>query len=199
MRVITGTARGVPLRAPPGQATRPTSDLVKGMIFSMLAPAAPFERVADLFAGSGALGIEALSRGAESATFVERQPRACQTIRQNLRAVKLEAAAEVICATLPAALDRLGGSFDLVLIDPPYVSRELPALLARLVSLPLLAPGAVVVTEHAATAALPDVVDSLKVWKRRRQGDSAVTLYTYAPATPAQEEHNVGGNPAVSG
>ena len=169
----------------------------------MLAPAGPFRRVADLFAGSGALGIEALSRGAEHATFVERQPRACQTIRHNLRAAKLEDIGEVICATLPAALDRLHGPYDLVLLDPPYASDDLPVLLARLAGRTILATDAIVVAEHAGTSTLPDVIDSLKVWKRRRHGDSAVTLFTYEPATtaavPVQEERDVGGNPAVGG
>lgn len=183
MRVIAGRARGTPLVAPPGSATRPTSDLLRGVIFNMLAAAGPFERVADLYAGSGALGIEALSRGTELATFVEQNARACRVIQRNLAATKFADSAQVICATLPGAIDRLTGVYDLILLDPPYEGGELPDALGRLAVSGHLAPGAIVVAEHRATTALPDAVGPLAVWKRRRQGDAAVTFYRHAAPT----------------
>ena len=178
--MIAGAARGIPLLAPPGGGTRPTSDLLKGAIFNMLAPAEPFERVADLYAGSGALGIEALSRGAAHATFVEQQARTCRVIGQNLRAARLAEAATVVCAALPGALARLAGPFDLVLLDPPYDTVDLPALLERLAALGLAAPGALAVAEHRGGRELPATIGPWQVWKQRRQGDGAVTLYRHA-------------------
>jgi 16S rRNA (guanine966-N2)-methyltransferase len=180
VRVIAGQARGTPLAAPPGSATRPTSDLLRGAIFNMLAAVGPFARVADLYAGSGALGIEALSRGAEFATFVEQNARACRVIQRNLDATKFSGSAQVMCTTLPSAIDRLTGVYDLILLDPPYEAGALPDALGRLAVSERLAPGAIVVAEHRATTALPDTIGPLAVWKRRRQGDAAVTFYRHA-------------------
>ncbi len=164
----------------------------------MLAQAGPFSRVADLFAGSGALGIEALSRWEARATFVESQARAVRIIQQNLRAARLEQAGQVICAALPATLSRLVGPFDLVLMDPPYGVVDLPALLERLGDKSLLASNGVVVVEHHAVETLPDTINSLTVWKRRRQGDSAVTMYRMAERGGREEgAADVGGNPAT--
>ncbi|HEV7215436.1 MAG TPA: RsmD family RNA methyltransferase, partial [Chloroflexota bacterium] len=132
MRIIAGLARGTPLFAPPSPATRPTSDLMRGVIFNMLAPEGPFERVADLYAGSGALGIEALSRGAAVAVFIEQNPRACRVIRRNLEAARCAANAQVICATLPGAIERLTGAYDLLLLDPPYEAGAFPGVLESL-------------------------------------------------------------------
>lgn len=181
MRVIAGVARGTPLLAPAGSATRPTSDLLRGAIFNMLAAEGPFERVADLYAGSGALGIEALSRDATFATLIEQNARACAVIRRNLAAAKLAARAQVVCATLPMAINRLVGRYGLVFLDPPYDSGALPAALEHLAASGHLTPEAIVVAEHRATAALPDAIGGLAVWKRRRQGDAAVTIYRLAP------------------
>jgi 16S rRNA (guanine966-N2)-methyltransferase len=184
VRVIAGLARGTPLIAPPGSATRPTSDLLRGVIFNMLAAEGPFERVADLYAGSGALGIEALSRGAAFATFIEQNARACRVIQRNLDAARFSGNDQVMCATLPAAIDRLTGVYDLILLDPPYESGELPNALGKLAVSEHLAPGVIVVAEHRATAALPDAIGPLAVWKRRRQGDAAVTFYRHdTPST----------------
>ena len=180
MRVIAGLARGTPLIAPPGLATRPTSDLMRGVIFNMLAAAGPFARVVDLYAGSGALGIEALSRGAELATFIEQNPRACRVIQRNLEAARCTANAKVICAQMPGALDRLTGAYDLLLLDPPYEAGEVPAVLERLAASGSLAEGAIIVAEHRATTSLPETLGDLAIWKRRRQGDSAVTMYREA-------------------
>ena len=146
MRVDAGRHRGRPLKAPPGRTTRPTADRVREALFSILGDVRGTS-VADLFAGSGALGIEALSRGAASATFVERDRRTAAVIRANLDT--LGEAAEVAVDDAPGWLDssREGAAFDLVLIDPPYdsaprlgvtLSEHLPAVLS---------PEALIVTE----------------------------------------------------
>jgi 16S rRNA (guanine966-N2)-methyltransferase len=181
VRVIAGLARGTPLLAPAGLATRPTSDMLRGAIFNMLAAEGPFERVADLYAGSGALGIEALSRGAGFAFFVEQNVRACRIIQRNLDAARCAGNAQIICAALPAALDRLTGPCDLVLLDPPYDAGVLPDVLPKLAASDHLAPEAIIVAEHRATTVLPDSYGPLAVWKRRRQGDGAVTIYRRVP------------------
>src|SRR6266540_5274073 len=125
VRVIAGDARGVPLVAPTGTATRPTSDLLKGAMFSMLGPRGGRGRVLDLFAGSGALGIEALSRGADWCDFVESVRAACQAIEANLAKTKFTAQGRVHCLPVQrwlAQAGRLGSErpYDLLLADPPY-------------------------------------------------------------------------------
>ena len=140
MRIVAGKWRGRPIDPPPGLATRPTADRVRETLFSMLASRlGTFDdlRVADLFAGSGALGLEALSRGAQSATFVERDPKAAVTIRRN--AGRLGATVQVLAGSalaLPAA-----GAFDLIFADPPYSEGSGSAAVAAVVAASWLAPG----------------------------------------------------------
>jgi len=176
MRVIAGTLGGRRLKAPPGRGTRPTSDRVREALFSMLADVEG-ARVLDLFAGSGALGIEALSRGAASAVFVERDARAAAVLRENLAALELGSQrAELRRGEALAALRtarKRGEHYDLVLIDPPYadaagLGEKLPALLA-----PLLGPGARVVTESDRRAPLGL---GLPVATERRYGDTSITI-----------------------
>ena len=125
LRVIAGTAGGIPLACPKGEGVRPTMDQVRGAIYSSLAARVPGARVLDLFAGSGGLGIEALSRGAVAATFVERDRRAMDCIRRNLEKTRLAAGTELICLDAFAFLRRAAGRrFDLILADPPYTTRE---------------------------------------------------------------------------
>ena len=124
MRVITGTARGHPLKVPKSAATRPTPARAKEAMFSSLAGCVTGARVLDLFAGSGAFGIEALSRGAEEAVFVELDGMACATLRENLRSTKLEDGAVLMDMDVPGALAALaaqGGTFDIIFADPPYL------------------------------------------------------------------------------
>jgi 16S rRNA (guanine(966)-N(2))-methyltransferase RsmD len=176
MRVIAGTLGGRRLKAPPGRATRPTSDRVKEALFAMLGTVEG-ARVMDLFAGSGALGIEALSRGAELAVFVERDARALRALRENLAALGLEDGAEVrrreALAALRDARERQE-TYDLLLIDPPYdqaVALEAP--LAAIVP-SLLAPGARVAIESDRRAQ-PDL--GLDVERHRRYGDTSITIH----------------------
>ena len=181
MRVVAGRFGGRRLSAPPGRETRPTADRVREALFSMLGPLHG-ARVLDLFAGSGALAIEALSRGAACAVLVERDPRAVAVIQANLRALGLgRAEARVVAAPVRAALreaSRRGETYDLVLLDPPYRSapelgRELSAALE-----PLLAVGARVVTESDRRAPLEL---SLPLTHDRRYGDTLIRIHTHGP------------------
>ncbi len=126
MRVIAGTARSLPLKAVPGKGTRPTTDRIKETLFNMIAPRIPDCRFLDLFAGSGGIGIEALSRGASLAVFVEQDRAALQVIRQNLHFTHLEDRAKVLCQEAVRAVSsmKVEDTFDVVFMDPPY-DREL--------------------------------------------------------------------------
>lgn len=123
MRVIAGSAGGLTL-APPGKGTRPTMDRVRGAIFSSLGASVPESRVLDLFAGSGALGIEALSRGAASAIFVEHHGPTAGVIRRNLQTTRLQGSVQQMDAFRFLDLYAAEGSYDLVFADPPYVKRD---------------------------------------------------------------------------
>jgi 16S rRNA (guanine966-N2)-methyltransferase len=175
MRIVAGAARGRRLRAPGGPGTRPTADRVKEALFSSLQPLLPSAVVLDLYAGSGALGLEALSRGAARVTFVESDRRALAALRHNIEVVAL-AGAEVVAGDVERSLATPlpGAPFDLVLLDPPYaVSAErLGKVLARLV--PQLASGATVVIERAARDGAPPWPPDLLEPTSRRYGDTAV-------------------------
>ena len=177
MRVVAGRLGGRRLRAPRGRDTRPTSDRVREALFSMLGPL-DGARVLDLFAGSGALGIEALSRGAASATLVERDPRAVAVMRANLEALALGSEeAHVVNGPAAAVLrdaSRRGDTYDLVLLDPPYrdaatLGRELSQALPA-----VLAPEARVVAESDRRAPLEL---GLPVVRERRYGDTLIRIH----------------------
>jgi 16S rRNA (guanine(966)-N(2))-methyltransferase RsmD len=175
MRVIAGTARGVPLAAPRDRATRPITDRVKETLFGILGERVIDARVLDLYAGSGAIGIEALSRGATHATFVERGREAVALIRSNLDRTHLGEGADVRAEEVQRFLDArdAGIRYDLVVLDPPYDERAILAPLERLV--PLLAPGATVVVKHFWRTAVP-TLEGLRPWRERRFGETALTF-----------------------
>ena len=120
MRVITGKARGVQLKTPEGMTTRPTTDRVKEALFSIIQFEIPGAKVLDLFGGTGQLGIEALSRGAKSAVFVDAGEPACRLIRENLKRTKLEADARVVRSDYLTYLKNCRETFQIILLDPPY-------------------------------------------------------------------------------
>jgi 16S rRNA (guanine966-N2)-methyltransferase len=178
MRVIGGSERGRLLRAPKTAATRPTSDLIRGVIFNLLEhEAEDWERVLDLYAGSGALGIEALSRGAAQATFVERHPAACRTIVENLRRLKLADRAEVVCQPVRHALPSLQGRYSIILLDPPYADPEVEGVLAELARSALVGPETVVVLEHSKQRDPIPEQANLRRTKLRCHGDTCVSLF----------------------
>lgn len=182
-RVIAGTARGLRLQAP-GGATRPLGDRVKQTLFAILEPELPGAAVLDLFAGSGAAGIEAASRGAAAVTFVDRDGSAIETIRANLERTRLAGPANrVVQSAVASWLARPspdGGPFDVVILDPPY---DEPALLARTLerlgdpSAGLLADAAVVVAKHFWRDRPPAQIGLLASIDERRFGETALTFY----------------------
>ena len=186
MRVIAGEARGVPLVAPKGRATRPTSDLLKGAIFNVLGERGGRGWVLDLFAGSGALGIEALSRGADWCDFVDSARAACHAIEANLAKTKLADRARTHCLPVQrwlaqrqaqAALQGEDAAYDLILADPPYALEGRDALLLELSRSPLVGPGTVLLLEHASRWEPPPVLGPLAQVRSRAHGDSAFTVY----------------------
>jgi 16S rRNA (guanine966-N2)-methyltransferase len=183
-RVIAGVARGRRLRHP-GPGTRPLADRVKQAVFGALEPRLPGARVLDLFAGSGAGGIEALSRGAASCDFVELDVGAARIIEENLRRTGLAGPhARVHRAEVAAFLARGGGPFDLVLVDPPFGDAGILDVLERLADGPLLRPGALVVVRHFWRDVLPERVGRLIRQRERRVGEGVVTIYSLAPDAP---------------
>jgi 16S rRNA (guanine966-N2)-methyltransferase len=175
VRIVAGAAKGRRLVAPKGDEVRPTADRVKEALFSSLQPQLPGSRVLDLYAGSGGLGLEALSRGAEQVTFVERANASLTALRRNIEAVGLpgttvvsDDAARTLRGEVP------GGPFDLVFADPPYrlPKAQLADLLADVVG--HLAPGGTVVVERAARDGAPPWPPELNPGDPRRYGDTAL-------------------------
>lgn len=162
------------MTAAPG--TRPTTDRVRQAIFNTLATLIPMEgRGLDLYAGSGALGIEALSRGMESCDFVEIRGVACRVIRENLDHAGLGGRASVYCLAAAAALARLRGPYRVVFADPPYADESAPGSLAALET--RLSKDAVIVLEHAGRGESPPELAGLPMLRSKRYGDSAITFY----------------------
>jgi 16S rRNA (guanine(966)-N(2))-methyltransferase RsmD len=185
MRVIAGTAKGRRLRALRGQAVRPTADRVKEALFSILQSRFDLEGAVllDLFAGTGALGIEALSRGAERVVFIEQDHAARRVLGSNLVACGLGERSEVIGVAVRRALADLeasGRCFDGVFMDPPY-SRDLAAsALTQLGAARLVAPGGWVVVEHHVDDGLADAYGPLRLTAARRYGKTALTVFSSA-------------------
>ncbi|MBI2897207.1 MAG: 16S rRNA (guanine(966)-N(2))-methyltransferase RsmD [Deltaproteobacteria bacterium] len=185
MRVIAGEARGRVLRGPPpGSSTRPTPDRVREALFQILGDIDGL-RVLDLFAGTGALGIEALSRGARSATFVEGDRRVARVLEQNVAKAGVGSRSTILRMEVLAALagplsaPRPVRGFDLVLADPPYGSGLLPRTLEAVVA--VAAPGATVVAEHA-TRDAPPAAPGLALFDSRRYGDTTMSFYRLTEA-----------------
>ncbi len=177
MRVTGGSARGRRLKSP-GAGARPTSDRVREALFDVLeARGVSFTSVLDLYAGSGALGIEAISRGAERCDFVERDAGNLSIIKENLRALGLEREGKVHRVDASRAASRLRGPYALVLADPPYGEPSAVASLAELAQGPLLSPGGVIVLEHSSRRTAPEAIGPLPLAWTRRYGDTQVSIY----------------------
>jgi 16S rRNA (guanine966-N2)-methyltransferase len=194
MRIIAGRAGGITIMAPPA-GTRPTSDRVREALFSMLGEIVPGARVLDLFAGSGALGLEALSRGAREVVLVERHAAACKVIGDNARRAKLEGA-QIVKSEVAAALRRLadsGDQFDLVLADPPYAKEsgdiDFAGLLLEDENLPrVLAPGGWLSLETMVTKHAPRVIAGWHVARDRAYGSTRVLLLQRADLAGGADE-----------
>lgn len=188
MRITGGRWRSRALKAPRGTATRPTSDRVREALFSMLVSdgllggeSAP--RVLDLYAGSGALAFEALSRGASAAVMVEQARDAVAIIRQNARDLAAERQVHLFDAKVERALAKIEGPFGVVFLDPPYADVKTGAFAALLATASsLVAPEGALVLEHSSTDE-PPLIQGLELDRSRRYGDTTLTLYRAQPAT----------------
>jgi len=190
MRVIAGSAKGRRLQAGTGEAIRPTSDKVKGALFSILGSRLDLrgQRLLDLFAGAGALGIEALSRGAARVTFVDESPRATAILRHNLETCGFTDRAAIIGRTAERALTQLDttpAAFDGVLLDPPYGKGLVDRCLQRLAAGSLLASGAWVMVEHHVGEAPAESYGALRLTQSRRYGKTCLALFVTDPIMPA--------------
>jgi len=178
MRIITGKAKGHRLKVPKGTVVRPATDLVRGAIFSILeTTTSDWAQVLDLFAGSGALGIEALSRDAGWVDFVERKPRCCAIIKQNLEKAKLEAQAHIYCCSVAKAISFLDKEYSIILIDPPYSNSSIGSLVTQLATSKLVGVGSTVVVTHSSHLPLSSSYATLNLIKERRHGDSCIAVY----------------------
>ena len=190
MRIIAGAFKGRRL-APVKGRIRPTGAKVREAVFSILGPTLAGLRVLDLFAGTGALGIEALSRGAAAAVFVEDHPESLKVLRRNLADLGLADRTTIWPLPVTTALQQLvgrGESFSLAFLDPPYGGPDAVAALTALAELPLLAPGARVVVEHSRRESLPEACGALARLTVRRYGDTQVAFYLMAESAP--QEHD---------
>ena len=177
MRVISGKARGVQLKTPDGMTTRPTADRVKEALFSIIQFDIPAAKVLDLFGGTGQLGIEALSRGAKSAVFVDAGEPACRLIRENLRKTKLEADATVIRSDYLAYLKRCKEKFDIIFLDPPYAEVFLENALNCIAEIDILQSGGIIIAERPVGKEIPFELDGFTRSKDYKYGTVLLTVY----------------------
>ena len=176
MRIVAGEFRGRQLKSPTWDGLRPTSDRLRETLFNILGPSVRGARVLDGYAGTGAIGIEALSRGAAAVTFVEKDPRAVKLIEANL--ALLGASGAIIRAGLADAVVGLRGQvFDLIILDPPYADTAAVAAIAA--AAPLVAAGTRVVVEHATRHVPPDEHSGLRLTRTVKAGDSAMSFYEH--------------------
>lgn len=181
MRVIGGRYRGRRLGAPAGLEVRPTSDRLRETLFNILAPRISGSRFLDLCAGTGAVGIEALSRGAHRVVFIDRSRRAASAIEANLKSIGVEEGASVLAREAEAALKRLAqGSerFDVIFFDPPYASELYPRVMGMLGEGRLLSDDAVVVVEHRAKSKPEPRYGRLSLYRELKQGESALAFFS---------------------
>lgn len=177
MRVITGKARGIQLKTPEGMQTRPTADRVKEALFSIIHFDIPGAKVLDLFGGTGQLGIEALSRGADSAVFVDAREDACKIIRENLKRTKLEGQGKVVRSDYLEYLRRCKEGFDIIILDPPYAEVFLENALKCIAEIDILQTGGIIVTERPLGKELSCEFDGLTRSKDYKYGNTLLTLY----------------------
>jgi 16S rRNA (guanine966-N2)-methyltransferase len=192
VRIIAGTLKGQPLVTPRGHRTRPTADQVRIALMDTLMPYLSGARFLDLFAGAGGVGLEALSRGATRAAFVESDAAAFEALRRNITALRLQAQTRIVRGDAVRALGMLAAQeerFDLVFLDPPYGVGLVEQTLARLGEGPLTAPAAIVVAQHFTKQPPPDAVGVLGAFRARRFGETTLTFFRAG----AYDAHTPGG------
>ena len=180
MRVITGSARGVQLKTPDGLVTRPTTDRVKEAMFSIIHFDISGAAVLDLFGGTGQLGIEALSRGAKSAVFVDAGEPACRLIKENLKRTKLEGQGRVVRSDYLDFLSRTREQFDIILLDPPYAEVFLENALKRITEIDILRSGGIIMAERPLGKELPWEFPGYERSKDYKYGKTLLTIYRKA-------------------
>ena len=177
MRVITGTARGRRLKEPMGMDIRPTTDNVKDAIFSIIQFDIEGRRILDLFAGTGQLGVECLSRGAKSAVFVDQREEACKLIRENLRRTKLEGDGKVVRSDYMDYLKRCREEYDIIFLDPPYAEVFLENSLKQIAEIDILRSGGIIVAERPVGKELPWEFEGFTRSKDYKYGKVLLTIY----------------------
>lgn len=189
MRIISGQGRGQKIKVPKSEGTRPAQDLVRQAIFSILYGMVEGSRVLDLFAGSGSLGLEALSRGAEQSTFVDDDRHCAQIIKENLRLAGFESRGEVSQEDAQRFVDSAaesGERFNLIFLDPPYKIGTPLHLLKSLAQ--ILAPSGVVIFTHAKETAVPENIDGLSLLQKRAYGGTTVSILAQG-VSPLPDNH----------
>ena len=177
MKIVSGIYGGRPLKTLEGKTTRPTSDKVRGAMFNMIGPYFDGGRVLDLYAGSGGLSIEAVSRGMEQAVLVEKDRRAQGIIASNIQMTKESHKFQLLKMEAHQALNQLQGTFDLVFLDPPYAKEQIVADIEALAERGLLGKEVMVVCETDKAVDLPEEIACLGIWKEKIYGISKVTVY----------------------
>lgn len=180
MRIISGEMRGFKLKAPKGMDTRPTSDKVKESLFSIMGYIESSSEVLDLYSGSGNIGLEFLSRGAESACFIDTDAKAISTIKDNIEKCKVSDRATVYKNDVSRAMEMLANrskKFDYIFMDPPYKSGLVEKTIDKVAELDLLKDGGLLIAEHERGLVLEDSVGSMKKVDNRRYGDTEITFY----------------------
>jgi 16S rRNA (guanine966-N2)-methyltransferase len=180
LRVISGSAKGHGLKTIKGDTTRPTSDKVKGAVYNIIAPYIEGSTVLDMFAGTGSLGIEALSRGAASAVFFDKSPQCCRIIRENLEHTRLAEKASVFNMDYAAGINKMyleGRKFDIIIMDPPYNKNFIQEALKLITKNDIIVDDGIVIAEHSVMDRLPENCGKLNAIDTRKYGDTMITIY----------------------
>jgi 16S rRNA (guanine(966)-N(2))-methyltransferase RsmD len=182
MRIIAGKFRSRQLKSLKGLALRPTSDMLRETLFNILGPRMEGSRFLDLFAGTGAIGIEAISRGAMSAVFIENHPAAVRLIRENLASLEIKSGARILGSAVAPALTKLANEhaavFDFIFLDPPYANeKDYDATIRSLENSSLVAESTFVIAEHHKSFELPASLGRFERIRALRQGDAALSFY----------------------
>lgn len=196
MRVIAGEAKGRPLLGPAGTFTRPMQDKIKESLFSMLLSlGVEADRCADIYAGTGSIGIEAISRGASWCDFVEQNPAASKVVQKNIDRCGFADRAQVHRTTSSGFISRPHQPYDVIFLDPPYADPEIPNVLRQLAASSLIQSGTIVAIGHSPRVTLPDEIGRLGCLRLRCHGDSCFSIYEAdLPAADAAEDEDEASN-----
>lgn len=182
MRIVSGSRKSIPLKAVPGDATRPTTDKVKESLFNILGPYFEGEFVLDLFAGSGSLGLEALSRGANYAVFVEKNGKAVKVLQENVEKARFTEQAEIMKGDARRILEDLqvrGVAFDLIFLDPPYAQIKLYSLAETILEMGLLKEDGLIICEHAKEVNVEDFIPSASCYRKEQYGSLSISFFEH--------------------